>query len=433
MLEALAKAKAPKRAVPAANVELMLAETGDKPFSKPDWIFELKLDGYRLLGERRNGSVQLLTRNHHDATATFPEIAAGLSALPYESVLLDGEVVALDDAGRPSFQRLQQRGRLSKPVEIRRMAVELPVTYFVFDLLSFGPFDLRPLPLEARKSILQRIVPAAGAIRYVDHIAQEGERLFAETERMGLEGLVAKKANAPYRAGRSASWLKLRASKSDDFVVVGFTAPKGARTGLGALHLAQYVDGALVYSGRVGSGFTDKDLAALRKELEARKRKTPPCERVPAEAKGSTWVEPEKVCEVRFTEWTDEGLLRQPVFLRWRDDKDPKDCVGKAGGRDGGKAEEAEEAVEAGEAGSGKGGKAERREKREGGPSDRRAAEPPSRRGPRASSRRPAPRSSPTSRRSSGPTMAIPRAISWTTIAPFRPGSSRTCGVVPSS
>ena len=184
--------------------------------------------------------------------------------MPYESVLLDGEVVALDDAGRPSFQRLQQRGRLSKPVEIRRMAVELPVTYFVFDLLSFGPFDLRPLPLEARKSILQRIVPAAGAIRYVDHIAQEGERLFAETERMGLEGLVAKKANAPYRAGRSASWLKLRASKSDDFVVVGFTAPKGARTGLGALHLAQYVDGALVYSGRVGSGFTDKDLAMFR-------------------------------------------------------------------------------------------------------------------------------------------------------------------------
>ncbi|HSE66395.1 MAG TPA: DNA ligase D, partial [Gemmatimonadales bacterium] len=273
-------------------------------------------------------------------TVTFPEIAKSVAAMPYESLIFDGEVVALDPTGRPTFQGLQQRGRLRRPLDVQRAAIEQPIVYFVFDLLAFGPYDLRALPLEARKEILKQVVPEAGAIRYVDHIEREGEQAFAEAERMGLEGLVAKKADAPYKGGRSGNWLKLRAAKSDDFVVVGFTAPKGTRAGLGALHLAQYVDGELTYSGRAGSGLTDKDLTGIREHLEKKKRKTPPCEKVPSEAKkGSTWVEPELVCEVRFTEWTDEGLLRHPVFLRWRDDKKPEECVGRARMGNGGVAE----------------------------------------------------------------------------------------------
>ncbi len=329
VLKALERVKALKREITADKVDLMLAEVAEKPFTRDGWLFELKLDGYRLLAERRKGQVVLLTRNHNDATVTFPEIAKSVAAMPFDSLIFDGEVVALDPTGRPSFQGLQQRGRLRRPLEVQRAAIEQPVVYFVFDLLAFGPYDLRPLPLEARKEILKQVVPEVGAIRYVDHVEREGERAFAEAERMGLEGLVAKKADAPYKGGRSGNWLKLRAAKSDDFVVVGFTAPKGSRAGLGALHLAQYVDGALTYSGRAGSGLTDKDLTGIREHLEQKKRKTPPCEKVPTEAKkDSTWVEPELVCEVRFTEWTDEGLLRHPVFLRWRDDKKPEECIG---------------------------------------------------------------------------------------------------------
>ena len=340
VLKALERVKALKREITADKVDLMLAEVAEKPFTRDGWLFELKLDGYRLLAERRKGQVVLLTRNHNDATVTFPEIAKSVAAMPFDSLIFDGEVVALDQTGRPSFQGLQQRGRLRRPIEVQRAAIEQPVVYYVFDLLAFGPYDLRPLPLEARKEILKQVVPEAGAIRYVDHIEREGEQAFAEAERMGLEGLVAKKADAPYKGGRSANWLKLRAAKSDDFVVVGFTAPKGSRAGLGALHLAQYLDGVLTYSGRAGSGLTDKDLTGIREHLERKKRKTPPCEKVPAEAKNdSTWVEPELVCEVRFTEWTDEGLLRHPVFLRWRDDKKPEECIGTAKLRSGGMAE----------------------------------------------------------------------------------------------
>jgi bifunctional non-homologous end joining protein LigD len=339
LLAALAKAGAPKRGVTASRVELMLAETAEKPFTREGWLFELKLDGYRLLAARDGADVRLLSRNHNDLTETFPELALAFEALPFDSFILDGEVVALDDAGRPSFQRLQQRGRLRNAKEIKLATVDVPVTYYAFDLLAFGGYDLRPLPLAARKTVLQRVVPALGTIRYVDHIEREGEQLFSQTERMGLEGLMAKKADSTYRAGRSGLWLKMRAARTDDFVVVGFTAPKGSRTGLGALHLAQFQGKALVYSGRVGSGFSDRDLAKLRKELEAKQRATAPCERVPADAKGSTWVEPELVCEVRFTEWTDDGLLRQPVFLRWRDDKRPEDCVGNSRPHDGGREE----------------------------------------------------------------------------------------------
>ncbi len=179
------------------------------------------------------------------------------------------------------------------------------------------------------------MVPAVGAVRYLDHVVREGEGFFREVERMGLEGLVAKREDAPYKAGRSPHWLKLRAARTEDLVVIGFTAPKGSRTAIGALHLARYVEGKLRYAGRVGSGLADRELAALRTELEGERRRTPPATAIPADAKGSTWVEPRRVLEVRFTEWTDEGLLRHPVFLRWREDKRPEECGDSTIGRSG--------------------------------------------------------------------------------------------------
>jgi bifunctional non-homologous end joining protein LigD len=328
----LARLGAPKRPLDAKAVGLMLAETAARPFSRPGWLFEPKLDGYRVLAARRGGDAQLLTRNTNNCTEGFPEIARAVAALPFDRLVLDGEVVALDDGGLPSFQRLQSRARLRRPIDIRHATVETPVTYYAFDLLGFEDFDLRPLPLTARKSVLRQVIPPVGALRYLEHVDEDGEALYHEAERLGLEGVVGKKAAAPYKAGRSAVWLKVRSRRTGDFVVVGFTPPKGSRGGFGALHLGEYVDGTLTYTGRVGSGFSEKQLAQVTRTLQQARRPEPPCVGPIPKEKGTTWVDPAMVVEVEYTERTEEGLLRQPVFLRFRDDKKPEDCVREEGG-----------------------------------------------------------------------------------------------------
>src|SRR5437773_1274675 len=321
VLKALARLKAPRRAVTVAEAEPMLAETREQPFSKPGWLFELKLDGYRVRAGREQGEARLLTRKGNDIAAAFPELARALAALPFEGFILDAELVVPDEAGRPSFQRLQNRVRVSRGLEVRRGAVETPAVLYVFDLLAFEGYDLRPLPLEQRKALLEQIVPRVGPLKYLSHFEKDGEALYEQVVKMGLEGIVAKKADAPYRAGRSPNWLKIRADRTDDFVVVGFTRPKGSRPGFGALDLGAHQDGKLVYGGRVGSGFTDAELKDVSAALERGIRPTPAFSGpVPTDA-GHTWVEPALIAEVRDKEWTDEGLLRQPVFVRFRDDK----------------------------------------------------------------------------------------------------------------
>ncbi len=328
--EALEELGAKRRVVRARDVEAMLAETREKPFTRQGWIYELKYDGYRMIAAKEDGAGVLITRNGNDATATFPEIARALAALPYARIVLDGEIVVADETGRPSFQRLQRRGRLTRALEVRRAAVELPATLYAFDLLGFEDHDLRSLPLTERKELLQRVLPRTGALRYADHIEERGEAFFEQVERMGLEGMVAKKADSRYTGGRSANWIKVRTERTDDFVVVGYTAPQGTRTGFGALHLGAYDDGRLVYTGRVGTGFTAKQIRETHAQLEALRRAGPPAEGAPS-GREHTWVEPELVVEVRYKEWTDDGLLRQPVFVRFRDDKPPTDCE-KPGG-----------------------------------------------------------------------------------------------------
>jgi len=344
---------APKREVRGEAAPLMLAESSDEPFSDPDWLFELKLDGYRLLAARGSGPPRLFSRNGNDLAFSFPEVSRALGALPSSRLLLDGEVVALDESGRPSFQRLQQRAKLTRALDIRRAAVENPVTFFAFDLLAVDEFDVRPLPLAKRKALLRKLLPPAGLIRLLDHFEGEGEVLYEHVRKLGLEGIVAKRADSAYRAGRSSSWIKIRIRRSDDFVVVGFSAPKGARTGFGGLQLAQYVEGELVYSGRAGSGFTGAQLAEIRARLDEIRRPGPPCSGPIPKEKGITWTEPELVCEVEFSEWTEEGLLRQPVFLRFRDDKRPEECArsGTAGQRSGGEVSESVGPVDGGAAG----------------------------------------------------------------------------------
>ena len=340
----LARLGAPRRPVDPKGAELMLAESAERAFSRAGWLFEPKLDGYRVLAVCRGGVARLLTRNGNECAEAFPEITRAVAALPFERVVLDGEVVALDDRGVPSFPRLQSRARLRRPIDIRHAAVETPVTYYAFDLLGFEDFDLRPLPLTARKALLQRLLPPLGALRYLEHVEEDGEALYHEAERLGLEGVVGKKAAAPYKAGRSALWLKVRSRHTGDFAVVGFSPPKGSRGGFGALHLGEYLSGALIYAGRVGSGFSEQQLAEVSRTLQQRRRTDPPCGGPLPKEKGTTWVEPAMVVEVEYTERTDEGLLRQPVFLRFRDDKKPEDCVreGGAGEREGGARDDGE-------------------------------------------------------------------------------------------
>src|SRR6266566_3469524 len=317
----LARLKAPGRIVRVEEAEPMLAETREQPFTKAGWLFELKLDGYRIRAAREGGEARLITRNGHDIAATFPELARAVAALPYDDVVLDTELVVPDEAGHPSFQRLQNRAKLTGSIEVRRAAVETPALLYVFDLLGFEGYDVRPLPLVKRKAILQRVLPHAGPLRYLEHFEKDGEALYQQVVKMGLEGIVAKQADSPYRAGRSAHWLKIRPDRTDDFVVVGFTRPKGSRSGFGALDLGAYEDGKLVYAGRAGSGFTDAELKDVSAALERGVRPTPTfSDPVPPDA-GHTWVEPTLIAEVRYKEWTDEGLLRQPVFVRFRDDK----------------------------------------------------------------------------------------------------------------
>jgi bifunctional non-homologous end joining protein LigD len=321
---------APRRALRAADVRPMLAERIDAPFSDPDWLFEVKIDGYRMIGAREDGEGVLYTRNGRPAAARFPEVARALAALPLSEAILDGEIAVTDAEGRPRFGLLQKRAMLERPRDIEAAMVASPVTWFVFDLLAVGGWDLRDQPLARRKAWLEALLPAHGALRLVPHFAGRGEEVWAGIQERRLEGMVAKRADAPYRAGRSPLWKKLRGLQSDDFAIVGFTKPRGGRAGFGALHVASHVDGELRYFGRVGTGFRERELETLRDELETLRRDTPACQGRLPQTRGNVWVEPRLVGEVRFAEVTSDGLLRQPSWIGLRDDKDPAECVFEA-------------------------------------------------------------------------------------------------------
>jgi len=317
---------APRAAVDAAAVKVMKPETRERPFSKAGWVFEMKYDGFRMLAAGGAGEARLFYRSGHDATRIFPELTAALAELPFRGLVLDGEAVILDETGKPNFQRLQRRGLRMRAADAGHAAAATPAALFVFDLLAFEDFDLRPLPLAARKSILRRVLPGDGAIRLSEEVPERGEDLYAAITEMGLEGIVAKREDSPYRAGYSADWLKIRVDQASDFAVVGFEPIPGSRSGFRNLHIAT-CDGAggLAYAGTVGSGFTREDTTEIRARLEPARRAAPPV--AVAARRGPVWVEPEVVVEVRYKEWTEGGHLRHPVFLRVRDDKTIDECL----------------------------------------------------------------------------------------------------------
>lgn len=326
--EELARLGAPRVEIDPAAVKAMKPETSERPFSRPGWVFELKYDGFRMLSAGGAGEARLFYKSGNDATRIFPELVREVAALPFQGLILDGEAVVLDEAGKPSFQRLQRRGLRTRAADAAHAAAAAPATLFVFDLLACEGFDLRSLPLAARKQVLRRVLAAGaddGWIRLSEEIPERGEDLYAAVSEMGLEGIVAKRADSPYRAGYSADWLKIRVDCSSDFAVVGFEPVPRARSGFRALHVAARSRGGdLIYAGTVGTGFSNEEVNEIRARLETARRDTPP---VPAPAvKGTVWVEPELVVELRYKEWTEGGHLRHPVFLRVRDDKTVDEC-----------------------------------------------------------------------------------------------------------
>jgi bifunctional non-homologous end joining protein LigD len=297
-----------------ATAEPMKAVLTEERFSDPGWIFERKLDGIRCIAIKADGRVRLLSRNHLSLDSRFPEVVAALETDPAPDFVVDGEVVAFDGA-QTSFARLQQRGE-------RPTAVFL----YVFDLLHLAGHDTTRLPLRERKALLRRALAFHGPVRLTPHRNTEGEALFAEACRKGWEGLIAKRADAPYTHGRSRDWLKFKCSAEQELVIGGYTAPKGSRTELGALLVGHYDNGKLRYAGKVGSGFTHATLRDLGARLAELRRDDPPFADAPRIA-AATWVQPRLVAQIGFTEWTGDGRLRHPRFLGLRDDKAAEEVV----------------------------------------------------------------------------------------------------------
>jgi DNA ligase D-like protein (predicted ligase) len=302
----------------------MLATLTERRFSDPGWIFEPKLDGVRCLAFRSDDGVRLLSRNRLSLSERYPELADALASQEAEAFVVDGEVVAFE-GHRTSFARLQQRMQLRDAAAARRTGV--PVFLYVFDVLHAGGRDVTGLPLRARKSVLRALLAFGGPLRFTPHRNEHGEESWRQACARGLEGVIAKRADAPYVHGRSADWLKFKCVNEQEFVIGGFTDPKGGRRGFGALLLGYHRDGRLAYAGKVGTGFDDELLVALRRRLDRLEQDAPPFIGGRLPRLGVHWVRPDLVGQVGFTEWTRDGQLRHPRFLGVRDDKRPEDVV----------------------------------------------------------------------------------------------------------
>ena len=304
---------AQKAPPPPGPVKPMLAQLVKEAFDRPGWLFEIKWDGYRAIAQIHRGSVQFYSRHGISYVKDYPEIIEDLETIGFE-VILDGELVVTDTLGRADFSLIQKyrhtgRGNL---------------LYYVFDLLYLEGYDLRRLPLTKRKTLLKEVLPSLPHIRYSGHIEKSGKDFFRLAQEQNLEGVMAKEGNSMYLSGvRTRHWQKIKTYYSQEFVIGGFTEPRGGRTGIGALLVGYYDDNNLIFAGNVGGGFTSDELPGIRKKLESHARNITPFKNPPKPYTGATWVDPTMVCEVKFAEWTADSLLRQPVFLGFRYDIDP--------------------------------------------------------------------------------------------------------------
>jgi len=301
--------------------EPQLATLVKTPPSGDEWIHEIKFDGYRIGCHRKGDRVTLTSRNGKDWTAAFPDVVEAVRALDVQEVMLDGEVAAVLPDGRTSFQAMQQRG-----------GTRATLVYFVFDLLRVDDETLTREPLHGRKARLKQLVGRGqkGRLRYSEHVDGSGDEILAHACTLGLEGIISKRRDLPHMPGRNDAWRKIKCSRRQEFVIGGFTDPQGSRAGIGALLLGYYTpDRQLAFAGRVGTGFSHKLALELREQLDRIAQSTPAFSPAPAGplARTAHWVKPQLVCEVAFTEWTDEGQLRHPSFQGLRRDKKPAEVI----------------------------------------------------------------------------------------------------------
>jgi bifunctional non-homologous end joining protein LigD len=298
-------------------IEPMKAVLADKPFSDPDWIFERKLDGIRCLAIRNGSGLRLVSRTGRTMNSEYPTLVEALEREPSRDFVADGEIVAFEN-GITSFSRLQ-----------RRMRERVPVYLYLFDLPCHEGEDLRPVPLRERKARLRRALQFGGRVRYTPHRnGEHGEELYREACARGLEGVIAKRADSPYRSGgRSRDWLKLKCHAEQELVIGGYTAPRGSRTEFGALLVGYHDGGTLRYAGKVGTGFDHHTLASLGSRLRELEQDESPFEPFKPVPPGTHWVRPGLVAQIGFAEWTRDGRLRHPRFLGLRDDKPAREVV----------------------------------------------------------------------------------------------------------
>ncbi len=310
-----------------------LATLAEKPFSDPNWLFEIKWDGVRALARIRDGSAQLWSRSQREITGEYPEISDLASHIDAREAWLDGEIVVLDSEGRSDFQRLQLRFGVRHPTA--KLIQEFPVVYYLFDLLYLDDHDLQNVALVDRKNILRQILHEDEAIHYSDHVLQKGSELFAAAAKRKLEGIIAKKASSPYPKGRGQSWLKIKLDQELDAVVGGWTDPRGSREYFGALLLGLYEGDSLKYIGSVGSGFSVEVQQRLWPQLQNLRISKSPFAEEPDTREQAYWMKPELVARVRFGNWTEDRHLRQPRFLGLHEDHDVAACTFEAEARAG--------------------------------------------------------------------------------------------------
>jgi bifunctional non-homologous end joining protein LigD len=305
-------------------IALMLATLTDRRDFGEDWLLERKLDGERCVARKDGGTVRLESRNGKDLTETYPEVRGAVGAQRSPALLIDGEVVAFDDE-QTSFSRLQQRLGVASP-SAQQLAT-YPVVYCVFDILELDGEDLSGRPLRERRASLQHALRPGEALQLTEAWQGDSERRFADACRAGWEGLIAKRADAPYARGRSKDWLKLKCAWEQEFVIGGFTEPGGSRTDFGALLVGYHERGALRYAGKVGTGFNAATLRDLGARLRGLQRPDSPFLDARPIPRGTHWTRPELVAQVGFAEWTSDGRLRQPRFRGLRDDKPADEVV----------------------------------------------------------------------------------------------------------
>jgi bifunctional non-homologous end joining protein LigD len=321
----------PERIVP------MLATAGKLPPDERNWSFEVKWDGVRAIAYAQPGRLRLESRNLNDITDAYPEVRGLIEQLGMREAVLDGEIVAFDDAGRPSFERLQRRMHVHTPSSVRRLAASMPVVYAIFDLLYLEGRTLMALPYADRRRRLESLELGGPAWRVPANHPGEGSRLLAATESQGLEGVVAKRLDSRYESGRrTGAWLKIKHTLRQELVIGGWIPGEGRRTDrIGALLMGYHEDGTFRYAGRVGTGFTERTLDDLARRLAPLRRETTPFDAAPKLPRATVYVEPCLVAEIEFREWTGERVMRAPSYKGLREDKGPRDVQAESGAGDG--------------------------------------------------------------------------------------------------